>query len=93
MSNRYYQRGFLNEKEGMAMFEAVVYPYENDSYLDGYFSLTDCNHKVQLDFCSYNSTEVQARLNKVDLLIEQLLMFRTALEEAGNCMELDKEAN
>jgi hypothetical protein len=73
----YYKRGFLNDQEGLAAFEAYIYQYAGD-WVDACFSISDCSRKISLEF-GYVPTKLQERLNKIDTLIKELENFREAM--------------
>lgn len=79
---KYYKRGFLNKKEGMAAFEAET-SFESGEWcnsVDGSFAITDCNRKVLLDFCIYNEDDAKNVFFKLSTLIKELMEFEKQLK-------------
>lgn len=89
---KYYNRGFLNQDEGMAAFESDVTVEESEGghgYTSATFSITDCNRKVSLDFVKYGDEHPpggEFNIEKVDILMKELFEFKQA-------MILAKESN
>jgi hypothetical protein len=83
---KYYKRGFLNPEEGMAAFEAEICRgeyQEKDGAFDAFFSITDCNRKVTLDFAVWSKEDVAKSYHKINTLITELEVFREQLTQFG----------
>lgn len=76
-------RKFLNKKIGLAAIETYIALDTFDSGVNASVDISDCNRKVSLDFYVYNYKEnvVKEKLNKLDLIINELTIFRSKLEE------------
>ena len=48
----------------------------------GQIRITDCTKAVYLDFTCTNTKDIQARLDKVDVLLEEINKFKSVLLEA-----------
>lgn len=87
-------RGFLNQHYGMAAFEWEVSSEEHYPSISARFDITDCNRKVSLEFDCYRGDEgndaYNCRIDKVDILINELKQFRKAL--VSNKKIMDKTA-
>lgn len=85
---RYYHRAWLNKKVGTAFVEASATPTEHLRYpsVDAQLTLSDCVRTITLDFDVYvpENGNVRAvadeKLDKIDGLIQELLVFRDHLE-------------
>lgn len=86
---KYYVRKFLNAERGTALIEVDGrVSFDKDGvkrYIDGDVSITDCSRKISLEFYSYlgadrpsyeDDATVADRLDKLDLLITELALFR-----------------
>lgn len=75
---KYYSRGFLNPKKGMAAFEAdteIWHPLLSSVS----FKISDCNRQVALDF-SYDGQEAKDNiLVKVQTLVDELNKLKEQL--------------
>lgn len=82
---KYYKRGFLNQSEGMAAFEAdICYePGEETTYRSvcATFSVTDCGRKIELDFYASCKSDVENNRYKLNTLIAELQQFKNVLDE------------
>jgi len=79
----YNSRKFLNKKIGVAAVETYISLDTFDSGVNASIDISDCNRKVSLDFYVYNYNKkiVKEKLDKLDLLINELTAFRTKLKE------------
>lgn len=79
--NRYYSRKFLNKTEGTAAIEVKADIEGN--WTDSHVIITDCYRKVELDFgfSKSNKKTRKERLDKLNLLIDELLKFHSFLCE------------
>lgn len=83
---KYYKRGFLNQEQGMAAFEAEVNRegyHEAKGAFDATFSITDCNRKVTLDFAVWDKVDLEESIYKINTLIGELAEFRNQLRIFG----------
>lgn len=79
----YNSRKFLNKKSGLAAIEAYIDLDKFDGGINASFDVADCNRKVSLEFYiyDYKDKSVNEKLNKLDLLIAELLEFKLKLNE------------
>jgi len=88
MSNevKYYKRGFLNQNEGMAAFEAdVSYKPDEETFYRSVcatFCITDCGRKIELDFYASNKSDIENNRHKLSTLISELQEFKNVLDGA-----------
>jgi len=73
-------RKFLNKKSGVAAIECTVNVDYDD--ISGYIDISDCNRKISLEFWSMNPKEAALKLEKIDLIINELTKFKTSYLEA-----------
>lgn len=52
---------------------------ENYSVIQSTVKIYDCNRSISLDFDCYDYQEIDERLNKIDVLVEELTKVRDAL--------------
>ena len=78
---KYHKRKFLNKDDGLAAIETTITLERSD--LSASIDISDCNRKVSLDFYVYNYKEkvVKEKLDKLDLVINELITFRSKLKE------------
>lgn len=77
-AKEYQSRGFLDSDKGMAAFEAKV-EFWHGNYAFGCFTVSDCNRQIALDFDYSNADERAQRLEKINILIQQLQQLKEAL--------------
>jgi hypothetical protein len=75
--NKYHVRKFLNKKQGTATLEISAEYTAWNFNCD--VALSDCNRKVNLDFSMWEDKYVKERMDKLDLLINELTALRTYL--------------
>lgn len=77
---KYYSRKFLNSNKegGLAAIECTVEKYGHSYGAWAEVKLTDCNRHITLDF-SYETDKFEARLAKIDLLVEELTKVKEQL--------------
>ena len=75
----YHSRKFLNKKIGMAAIECDVSINDHSIYASSVIS--DCNRQVSLDFTAYNVKDLDAKLTKLGLLINELFEMEQFLLE------------
>lgn len=85
-----HSRKYLNPKYGFASIEWTVNVREGGSvngrkykYVDTELSISDCTRTINLDFDVASAREARAAIKKIDLLIDELQKFRSAMIEAG----------
>jgi hypothetical protein len=72
---RYYKRGFLNKKEGIAAFECQVDALSLDEGT-AFFKITDCNRSISLDFDWWKNKPKKMAVDKLNALITEMTKFR-----------------
>ena len=83
-------RKFLNKKEGLAAIECGI---DVSNYcVNAGVSITDCNRKVSLDFCIYDAKEYDAKLAKLELVINELAEMYTTMAMYKEVWIADKAA-
>jgi len=78
--NKYHSRKFLNKKAGMAAIE--IHADYSAWNFDCSVAISDCNRRVDLDFSMWGPKNVKEKLDKLDLLISELLQLRGYLDKA-----------
>jgi len=74
-SKTYSSRKFLNSKEGLA---AIQISAEMGNFgLSANVNITDCSRMVNLDFYSYEEKTIKKRLDKLQILIDELTKLKT----------------
>jgi hypothetical protein len=70
-NKKYYVRKFLNKKEGIAFLE--ITGKCKDKYDDGFeVKIGDCARHITLDFWAENQQDYMEKVDKVNLLINEL---------------------
>ena len=78
---KYHSRKFLNKSSGMAAIEVSC---SVSSYsIDCGIAISDCNRKIELDFYSWDKKTTKEKLNKLDLIIEELTLVRDWMVNTG----------
>ncbi len=92
---KFHNRGFLNKESGMAAFEyevSIDEDFHRDyPYVQGDFTLSDCNRQVSLDFCIHEDKDIEEKLEKIQLLIRELCIFKKQLGMAAEVF-MEQEA-
>jgi len=89
---KYHSREFLNEDEGLAAIECTVARYNENPYVDASVAISDCYRTITLDFDMYGEEGAAAKIQKLELLMEELAKFKDALEEAYEQALNEKES-
>ena len=96
MPNRYYTRRFLNKRGHhagayiLAFVEDTSRRKKDPDWTDIEFTLADCGRQISLSF-EVSTEELANSLHKVDVLIDTLSKFRSALVEEGH-LAAEREA-
>jgi hypothetical protein len=83
--NHLNSRKFLNKSRGLGAIECDVettYYGNDDQVIDASISIQDCNRSIHLEFGVYEKKDIQAKLAKINLLIEELIRFKAAFHKA-----------
>lgn len=73
---KHQSRKFLNKTTGIAAIEAYIDTTEWCGGVDGTITIADCNRRVSLDFSVYDVKDLDNKLAKLNLLIEEIGKFR-----------------
>lgn len=73
---KYYSRKFLNKTTGIAAVECSIETSQYIGGFDGSICITDCSRKVNLDFSVYDVKDLDAKLAKLHLLLDEISNFR-----------------
>ncbi len=77
----YRSRKFLNKKEGIDAIETKVSCTGN--FLEATVTIADCYRRVELSFSSHSKAARKEMQGKLNLLINELVLFENALETAN----------
>ena len=88
---KYHVRKFLNKIHGMAALEISAEYTAWNFQCD--VTLTDCNRRIDLDFSMWEPKAVKDKMNKLDLLINELTALRDYLGPATADFIALSEAN
>jgi hypothetical protein len=70
---KYHSRKFLNKTTGIAAIEVNLECYAwSSGGVDATVSISDCSRHINLDFSVYSKKDLDARIQKLDLLITEL---------------------
>lgn len=56
--------------------------YYRGEFISGGITIADCHNSITLDLCCETATQVDKRIDKVNVLIAELMNTRKALEDA-----------
>jgi len=89
---KYHSRKFLNKTTGIAAIETNMESYAwSSGGVDATVSISDCSRHINLDFSVYSKKELDARIQKLDLLITELTklqeMFIDNSDDLCNAMD------
>ena len=78
--NKYYSRKWLN-KQGTAFIECSYDDSIGGIWKDACVKFGDCNRVVSLDFGMGSKKEKTAKLQKISLMIDELIELKKVLEK------------
>jgi hypothetical protein len=78
MAKKYHSRKFLNKNEGMAAIE--VSASVEGWMFESQFTISDCNRQVCIDLGIYTAKDIKPRLDKLDLIINELNKLKLFME-------------
>jgi hypothetical protein len=89
---KYHSRKFLNKTTGIAAIETNMESYAwSSGGVDATVSISDCSRHINLDFSVYSKKDLDARIQKLDLLITELTklqeMFIDNSDDLCNAMD------
>lgn len=96
MARRFYTRRFINKRGHhaggyiLAFVEDTSKRKGDDPWIDVEFTIADCGRQISLSF-DVASDELPNSLHKIDLLLDTMSKFRTALVEEGR-LAAEREA-
>jgi len=73
---KHYSRKWLNKDSGVAAIECNL---ESNAYMPGFegtITLSDCSRRINLDFSVYDVKDLDKRIAKLNLLLEEISVFR-----------------
>jgi hypothetical protein len=70
-------RKFLNKKEGIAIIQCGLELSAYSVFAD--VTITDCSRQISLDFNAYDAKEYDVKLEKLELIINELAEFYTTM--------------
>ena len=74
---QHYKRQWLNKKKGAA---SMITNVDIDRWgVNAWLELSDCNRKVTIDLDFYNAKSYDTKLDKLNLIVNQLLDMRDYL--------------
>lgn len=73
---KHHSRKFLNKTTGVAAIECDIGSTEWCGGVDGTITITDCSRHVNLDFGVYDVKDLDNKLAKLNLLVEEIGKFR-----------------
>jgi hypothetical protein len=88
--NHLNSRKFINKSRGLGAMECQVettYYSKDDPVIDASVSIQDCNRSIHLEFAVYDEKDIAAKLSKINLMIEELLKFKSAFTKATDEFE------
>jgi hypothetical protein len=84
------KRAFLNPASTHLTSYIQAYVQTSDKWGDNTVLIADCKRVVQLEFCLGTKRHRRISLAKIDLLIDVLTQFRSALAKEINLIEKDE---
>ena len=89
---KYHSRKFLNKTTGIAAIEVNMESYAwSSGGVDATVSISDCSRHINLDFSVFSKKDLDARIQKLDLLITELTklqeMFIDNSDDLCNAMD------
>lgn len=73
---KHHSRKFLNKTTGVGAIECDIGSTDWCGGLDGTITISDCARRVNLDFSVYDVKDLDARIAKLHLLLEEISNFR-----------------
>lgn len=79
--NKHYSRKWLN-KQGTGFIECAYDDGMGGRYKEAHVKFGDCNRMVTIDFSMGSKQEKVAKLQKITLMIDELILLKEQLEKA-----------
>lgn len=73
---KHHSRKFLNKSTGIGAIEANIDTTEWCGGVDGTITISDCSRRVNLDFSVYDVKDLDTKLAKLHLLLDEISKFR-----------------
>lgn len=73
---KHHSRKFLNKSTGVGAIECDIGSTDWCGGLDGTITISDCSRRVNLDFSVYDVKDLDTKLAKLHLLLEEIGAFR-----------------
>ena len=73
---KHHSRKFLNKSTGVGAIECDISSTDWCGGLDGTITISDCSRRVNLDFSVYDVKDLDAKIAKLHLLLEEISNFR-----------------
>lgn len=86
---KHHSRKFLNKTTGVAAIETNIETTPWCSGVEGSITINDCNRQVNLDFSVYNVKDLDAKIAKLHLLLEDISNFRDVYLENYDVIKED----
>jgi hypothetical protein len=85
---KHHSRKFLNKSRGLAAIETHI---DSQSWggVDGTITIGDCSRQISLDFCVYEVKDLDDKLAKLNLLIDEVSKFRDVYVEHYDSIKAD----
>lgn len=94
---KHYRRGFLNENEGLAIFETEVRTsneWRDDqvsNYMNAGITLSDCSRRIYLEFEVGSEEELEQRTKKIKHLLSVVQEFHDKFMEGAASLTFKEE--
>jgi hypothetical protein len=73
---KHHSRKFLNKTTGVAAIETNIDTTPWCGGVDGSITLTDCSRQISLDFSIYDVKDLDTKIAKLHLLLDEISAFR-----------------
>lgn len=73
---KHHSRKFLNKSTGLAAIETNIGTTPWCGGVDGSVTITDCSRQINIDFSVYDVKDVDVKIAKLNLLVEEISAFR-----------------
>lgn len=78
--NKYYSRKWLN-KQGIGFIECTFDDSNGSAYKEAHVKFGDCNRMVTIDFSMYSKKDKADKMQKITLMIDELIALKEQLEK------------
>jgi hypothetical protein len=73
---KHHSRKFLNKTTGVGAIECDIGSTDWCGGLDGTITISDCSRRVNLDFSVYDVKDLDTKIAKLHLLLDEISNFR-----------------